>query len=100
MGGPTPLELTVHASKVNDMLYIGGRDTTLDFIKSKKITHIVCLARELFNRYPSHALYTNVDIRDDPSQSLEPVFTKALPAIQLNISKGPTLIQCIGGSSR
>ncbi|KAJ9470467.1 putative tyrosine phosphatase 123R [Diplonema papillatum] len=87
-------------NEVYPNLFVGGQETTLDYLTKRGIRQIVCLEPSIFDRYKGRVAYTNFVVEDTPQQSLDSLMPAIEKAIDDALSKGPSLVQCRAGVSR
>lgn len=90
-------------SRIYDQLYIGGAGeaSSMEWLKSRDITHIVNCAVEVPSYFPQHFSYLNLNLNDDMNQSLYKVLEKSFEYIRDSIAmSGVVLIHCYAGISR
>uniref|UniRef100_A0A914VRB8 Uncharacterized protein n=1 Tax=Plectus sambesii TaxID=2011161 RepID=A0A914VRB8_9BILA len=84
-------------------LYLGGQDPAhdADLLSSKSITHIVNLATNVDNHFPSRFVYMKIDIYDLPSCDIACFIPDCLSFIRAAILKGGRVFcHCNAGVSR
>lgn len=91
------------ADEICDDIWLGGEGATLDpeWLAERRITRILTVAAHMdrMPRFPDRFEYLQIDIDDDPTESLLPHLPRAIAFLQPRAGSA-VLVHCVSGISR